>query len=300
MALNSISLTLSVPSRRWLWTLGVALFLVPGTAPAEEASRIVSIGGAVTEILYQLGVEDRVAAIDTTSIYPLDALKTKPNVGYLRAISAEGVLGMAPDLIIMEEGAGPPEAVSLLDQAKIKVVHVPSGHKLGELSNKIRDVAAAVGKAEEGAEIAAKVDSDLETLKADLSAVTTKKRILFVLSLVDGRPMAAGTDTAANGIIELAGAENVFAEVKGYKTISPEAATALQPDVILMITRGGPMHGGEDVLKQPAFAETPAGKNGGFILMDALYLLGYGPRTAEAARDLAARLYPDLGLAAAK
>ena len=276
------------------------MFLVPGTAPAEEARRSVAIGGAVTEILYQLGVEDRVAAVDTTSIYPAVALQTKPNVGYLRAISAEGVLGMAPDLIIMEEGAGPPEAVSLLDQAKIKVVHVPSGHKLGELSNKIRAVAAAVGKADEGAEIAAKVDVDLEKLKADLTAVTKKKRVLFVLSLVDGRPMAAGTDTAANGIIELAGAENVFAEVKGYKTISPEAATALQPDVILMITRSSAPNDSSDVLKLPAFAETPAGKTNGFILMDALYLLGYGPRTAEAARDLAARLYPDLSLAAAK
>lgn len=300
MALNSISLNFPVLSRRWLWTLGVALFLVPGTAPAQDAARIVSIGGAVTEILYQLGVQGRVAAIDTTSVYPPEALQTKPNVGYMRAISAEGVLGMAPDLIIMEKGSGPPEAVSLLDQAKIKVVHVPSGYGLGDLSSKIRDVATAVGKADEGEKMAAGVEADLEKLKTDLGAVTKKKRVLFVLSMVDGRPMAAGTDTAANGIIELAGAQNVFADVKGYKTISPEAATALQPDVILMITRGGPMHGGEDVLKLPAFSETPAGKNGGFILMDALYLLGYGPRTPEAARDLAARLYPDLGLAAAK
>jgi iron complex transport system substrate-binding protein len=276
---------------------GALIAATPAWSQTENAKRIVSVGGAVTEILYQVGVQDRIVAVDTTSLFPSDALKTKPNVGYLRALSPEGVLGMSPDLIVMEKDAGPPDAVALLDKAGIPVVHVPSGHELGELPRKIREVAAAVGKKDEGDRIATKVETDLAKLKQDLSAVTRRKRVLFILSLTDGRPMAAGTHTAADAIIELAGAENVFAGVKGYKTISPEAAAALQPDVILMITRSGAPQEGVDILKQPAFAETPAGKNGGFIKMESLYLLGFGPRTAEAARDLASRLYPDLKLA---
>jgi iron complex transport system substrate-binding protein len=279
---------------------GALIAATPAWSQTEGAKRIVSVGGAVTEILYQVGAQDRIAAIDTTSLFPPDALKTKPNVGYLRALSPEGVLSMSPDLIIMEADAGPPDAVALLDKAGIPVVHVPSGHELGELPRKIRDVAAAVGKKDDGDRIATKVETDLAKLKQDLAAVTKRKRVLFILSLTDGRPMAAGTHTAANAIIELAGAENVFAEAKGYKTISPEAAAALQPDVILMITRSSAPQEGVDILKQPAFAETPAGKTGGFIKMESLYLLGFGPRTAEAARDLASRLYPDLKLASAK
>lgn len=284
-------------ARGALW-MATALVIMAGAASAQEPQRIVSIGGAATEILYDLGLAEKIAAVDTTSIHPPEALQTKPNVGYLRALSAEGVLATQPDLILMEDGAGPPEAIALLDQARIKVVHIPAGHDISELSKKIRTIADAVGKTEEGAAMAARAESELEKLKSDLTKLTAKKRVLFVLSLVDGRPMAAGSDTGADSMITLAGAENVFKDVKGYKTISPEAATALQPDVVLMITRGGPMHGGEDVLKQPAFSETPAGKNGGFILMDALYLLGFGPRTPAAARDLAAKLYPDLSLAA--
>ena len=285
---------------RFIGLGGALIAATPAWSQTEHAQRIVSVGGAVTETLYEVGVQDRIIAVDTTSLFPLDALKTKPNVGYLRALSPEGVLGMSPDLIIMEADAGPPDAVALLDKAGIPVVHVPSGHEMGELPRKIRDVAAAVGKKDDGERIATKVETDLATLKRDLAAVAKRKRVLFILSLVDGRPMAAGTHTAANTIIELAGAENVFAEVKGYKTISPEAAAALQPDVILMITRSSAPQEGEDILKQPAFAETPAGKTGGFIKMESLYLLGFGPRTAEAARDLAARLYPDLKLAGAK
>ena len=58
-----------------------------------DASRIVSIGGAVTEILYALGLDKNIVAIDTTSLYPPQALQEKPNVGYMRQLSPEGVLG---------------------------------------------------------------------------------------------------------------------------------------------------------------------------------------------------------------
>jgi iron complex transport system substrate-binding protein len=273
----------------------VALALTAGlAAEAAEPQRIVSIGGSVTEVLYQVGVADRVVGVDTTSLYPSDALKTKPNVGYLRALSAEGVLALSPDLIVMEKDAGPPETVALLDKAGLAVVHVPAGYELKELPQKIRTIAAAVGKRIEGDVIAEKVTTDLDRLQADLKRVERKRRVLFILSLVDGRPMAAGTNTAADAIIRLAGAENVFGEVKGYKTISPEAAASLQPDAILMITRSGAPLEGSDILKQPAFAETPAAKTNAFIKMDALYLLGFGPRTPDAARELAHRLYPQI------
>jgi iron complex transport system substrate-binding protein len=61
------------------------------TVTVSDASRIVSIGGAVTEILYALGLKDHVVAVDTTSLYPPQALKEKPNVGYMRSLWAEGV-----------------------------------------------------------------------------------------------------------------------------------------------------------------------------------------------------------------
>lgn len=272
----------------------IASFAAGFAVQAAEPQRIVSVGGSVTEVLYQVGVADRVVGVDTTSLFPADALKTKPNVGYLRALSPEGVLGLSPDLIIMEKDAGPPEAVALLDKAGISVVHVPAGYELKDLPEKIRRIASAVGKVNEGTAIAEKVTADLDRLQTDLKRVEKKRRVLFILSLVDGRPMAAGTHTGADAIIRLAGAENVFGEVKGYKTISPEAAAALQPDAILMITRSGAPEEGKDILKQPPFAETPAAKTDSFIKMDGLYLLGFGPRTPAAARELAHQLYPEI------
>ncbi|MBE7184767.1 MAG: ABC transporter substrate-binding protein [Methylobacterium mesophilicum] len=263
---------------------------------AEEPQRIVSIGGAVTEIVYALGEEKRLAAVDTTSLYPPET-KALPNVGYIRALSAEGVLSLSPDMILLEDGAGPPEAVKLIDAAGVSVVHVPAGQSVEALPDKIRTVARALGRDADGEAMASKVSTDLAALEKQLgAAVKAKQKVLFILSLKDDRPLAGGENTAADAMIRLAGAENVLAGTQGYKGLSWEAASALQPDVILMMDRGGPAHGG-DAFALPALAATPAGRNKRLIKMDALYLLGFGPRTPAAARDLAARLYPDLALA---
>lgn len=273
------------------------ILAAPFGARAAEPQRIVSIGGAITEILYALGEDERIAAVDTTSHYPPEALARKPNVGYMRQLSAEGVLSLSPDLILMEEGAGPKPAVDLLDAAGVAVTHVPAGYTAEELETKVRLVADAVGKGAEGAAMAEAIRTDLAELETQLAAVGTKKKVLFILSLVDGRPNAAGTGTGADAVIRLAGAENVFGGIEGYKTLSTEALAALRPDAILMVRRAGSPD--VDPLGVPALAATPAGRTGTVIRMDALHLLGFGPRTPGAVRELAARLYPELGLAGA-
>ncbi|WP_185984149.1 heme/hemin ABC transporter substrate-binding protein [Aureimonas mangrovi] len=278
---------------------GFALAAALGTAPAFAQSvaspeRIVSIGGAVTEILYALGEEDRVVAVDTTSLFPPRALAEKPDVGYMRALSAEGVLALSPDLILMDEGAGPPEAVALIDQAGVATQHVPTGLTVEDLLAKIRAVSQAVGEEEAGEAMAGEVAEKFAALDADLANVGEKKRVLFILSLADGRPNAAGSGTGADAVIRMAGAENVFGDVEGYKALSSEAAAALAPDVILVVSRGGST---VDPLSVPALAATPAGQANAVISMDALYLLGFGPRTPDAVRELAAQLYPEAGLA---
>lgn len=274
----------------------LALFgFASAPALAAEPQRIVSVGGSVTEILYALGLDDRIAAVDTTSLYP-PAATQKPNVGYLRALSAEGVLAVSPDLIIMEAGSGPPEAVSLLDQAGIPVVHVRAGHDAADLAAKIEQIAKAVGREKEGEALAARAQAELAALQRAVAGIEARKRVIFILSLVDGRPMAAGTGTAADAMIRLVGARNALSDMQGYKTISAEAAADLQPDAILIVNRSGETGGGEKALELPAFARTPAAKNGALINMDALSLLGFGPRTPAAARELALSLYPDLAI----
>lgn len=290
------------PSRRAVilgGAAGLLAALAPPLATAAEGvpQRVVSIGGATTEIAYALGQGARIVAVDSTSTYPV-AAQQKPDVGYMRQLSAEGVLALRPDLILMEEGAGPPAAVQVIAAAGVPVVQVPAGHDPAAIAQKITTVADALGQPAAGAALAARLRRQFADLSAGLAAVKVPRRVLFVLSLDGGRPVAAGAGTGGDAIIRMAGGVNVFADAQGYKTVSPESAAALAPDVILMMENGGPSPGDAAVLAAPAIAATPAGRNRALIRMDALYLLGFGPRTAEAARDLAARLYPTLDLGA--
>ncbi|ESR23891.1 heme/hemin ABC transporter substrate-binding protein [Lutibaculum baratangense] len=274
----------------------LAATLTSGADRAAAAERIVSLGGSITEILYALGREGEIVAVDTTSQYPPAVTETHPDVGYLRALSAEGVLSVGPTLILAEADAGPQEAVALLEQASIAFRRAPDEPSAEGLGDKILFVARAVGDEAAGTGLRETVEADLETILGATGAIEPRARVLFVLSAAGGRIMASGANTAAASMIELAGAENAVGGFEGYKQINDEAVLAAAPDVIVMMAGGPHMPANEEVLSLPALADTPAGRARRLVTMDGLYLLGFGPRTAHAVRDLAHAIYPDLGL----
>ncbi|UZE50815.1 hemin ABC transporter substrate-binding protein [Rhodopseudomonas sp. P2A-2r] len=263
-------------------------------------TRIVAVGGALTEILYALGVEDRIVAIDSTSLYPPQAMADKPNVGYMRQLSAEGILGLHPQLVLAIAGSGPKETIDVIDAAKVPLIVVPETFSEDGMLQKIRMVARVAGVEARGECLADAVAQDLGWLRRLRAKVTTPPRVMFVMSLLDGRAMAAGRHTAANEIIALAGGVNAIDDFDGYKIINEEAIVAARPDHVLAMERGKEQLKAEAVFANPAFALTPAARARSFVAMDGLYLLGFGPRTAAAARDLAARLDPALAAEAAR
>lgn len=265
------------------------------TVTVNDASRIVSIGGSVTEILYGLGLADSIVGIDTTSVFPPRAMKEKKSVGYMRQLSAEGVLGLRPSLILAVESAGPEETMAVLKAAGVPMVVVPESFSGEGIVEKIRIIAQAAGAPAGGNCIISRVRADLAALTRLKERIREKRRVLFLLSFINGRAMVSGRGTAADGIIAMAGARNAIAEYDGYKPISDEAVIAARPDVVLSMQRAGPgVVTADAVFAHAAFKATPAAASGAFISMNGQYLLGFGPRSAQAARDLAVSLYPDL------
>jgi len=267
------------------------------TIDVTDSSRIVSIGGAVTEILYALGLEDRMVAVDTTSLYPPQILKSKPNVGYFRQLSPEGVMGLAPSVILAVEGAGPKEAMAVLKAASIPLVSIPDHFNGDGIVEKIRMIAKATGKERQGECLSQLVSNDLSALTTLRSAITTPVKVVFILSYMNGRPMVAGRGTAADGIIRMAGAVNAFGDFDGYKIVNDEAVMVAAPEAVIAMQRGGHELNAATVFEHAAFRATPAAKNQRFFAMDGLYMLGFGPRTAQAARDLSRMLYPNVTFA---
>lgn len=259
-----------------------------------DASRIVSVGGAITEILYALGMDAQIVGVDSTSLYPPRALQDKPNVGYMRQLSPEGVLGLGPSLVLANDGSGPREAVTVLEAASIPFVRIPDRYTAVGIVERIRLIAQAVGVPARGECLVREVESSLARLAQWRTRIAAPARVIFVLSFANGKPMVAGRGTAADGIIGLAGGVNAFADFEGYKTVSDEAIVAAKADAVLGMERSNFRMTADEIFRHPAFGLIPAAQSKRYISMDGLYLLGFGPRTAQAASDLAQALYPSL------
>lgn len=269
----------------------LCLSLALGTPALAEGSRVITLGGSITEIAVALGVEDRLVARDTTSTFPA-SVQALPDVGYIRALSPENILALDADLILAEGDAGPPEAVEVLTAAGIPFVLVPEANDPAGVIAKIAAVAQALKRPDQGAALAASVQAGLERAERQAATVTTPKRVLFILSLQGGRVLAGGAETGAEGIIRLSGAVNAATGFTGYKPMTDEAVLAAAPDAILMMDREGDLAVTDaDVLAHPALSQTPAATAGAILRMDGMLMLGFGPRTPEAALALHQALY---------
>lgn len=263
-----------------------------------DTSKILSIGGDITEILYALGLGSRIVAVDSTSQFPADALKQKGNVGYMRALSTEGVLSVGASLIIASERSGPTEVVKALKQTAIPYVEVHDGLSPEGVIEKVRFVAQTVEAPKEGDELAGKLDAQFKALAAQRAAIKRPVRALFLLNMQGGRATVGGAGTSADAILKLAGAENAAASVNGFKPMVDEALVEMMPDVIVAMKRSSGGHDTDQVLSMKGMQATPAGAARRVVAMDGLYLLGFGPRTPAAALDLMRELYPDLPMSA--
>jgi iron complex transport system substrate-binding protein len=270
--------------------IGFAIALLAATTAAISAhaqQRVVTLGGDVTEIVYALGEGQRLVGRDATSIYPQEA-ESLPNVGYFRQLGAEGVLSLRPDLILAATLAGPPEALKQIAGAGVNIVSMPESLSPEGLLRKVETIANALGVPEKGATLAAELKRETDAAKALIANMPGKPKVLFIIAAAGGAPMAAGTHTAADALVMLAGGQNVFAAHTGYKTVSLEATVAASPEVIAMMASTLENLGGVSaVTEHPALKLTPAAKTKRVVARDGSYLLSFGPRLPQAMLDFA-------------
>ncbi|MCA9395143.1 MAG: hemin ABC transporter substrate-binding protein [Candidatus Omnitrophica bacterium] len=265
-------------------SLFCVLFLLPANAGAQ-AERIVSVDGAVTEIIYALGEEGRLAGVDTTSVFP-ESVHRFPKVGYKRALSAEGILSLSPDLVIATAAAGPPAVLKQIEEAGVKLVRLPEEHSLEGIYAKVTGVAEAIGVPEKGAKL-------VEEIKQQAAAALAKAeggarpKVLFVFHAATGSPLVAGTHTAADAMIKYAGGDNVVKQFEGYKPLNPEFLAEADPDILLTTDMVLDTLGDIEAFKGlPGISLTRAARENHVVVMNTMYLLGFTPRTPQAIGEL--------------
>ena len=254
---------------------------------AEVDERIVTIGGAATEIVFALGAGNSVVAADLSSIYP-PQVRELPMVGYVRNISPEGVLSMSPDLVIATGALGPPTARKMLERLDIDIIWLPNLSTPEELLSSIKTVSERLALTEAANALIEQVNLGLAQSEANSSNWT--KNIPSVLFLLEppGKStpgMGGGLDSKANTLIDLAGGKNAANRFAGFKPVSMESLVAMNPDIILV--GQSDRHGGSPESIQAMIA-TPALSEVNAIKKDAVYPvplddLAFGPRLGEVA-----------------
>lgn len=259
---------------------------------AKDPSRLSIAGGSLTEIVYLLGAEKQIVAVDVTSNYPPKA-RTLPSIGYVRNLSAEGILSLDPTLILGEDDMGPPTVLTQLDAMGVPIAIVPEQHTVQGIIDKVRCVGTIIGELDSANQLIEQMilprASELQRLARDRRLAA--KKILFVLSLQSGSPLVGGLETSADGLINMTGGRNAMTDVTGWKPASSESIIAAAPDFIVISRRGlGTFGELEDLRQHPALRLTPAALSANIVVMDGMQMLGFGPRTLDAAVSLSRTL----------
>lgn len=271
-----------------------AFAAAPRAESPPAGQKIVSVGGDVTEILYALGLADEIVAVDVTSTYPPEALKTKKSVGYMRALSTEGVLSSGGTAIVASDRAGPPEVVAALKSAAVTYHEVTEDNSAAGVGAKIRQIGGIVGHsgaADTLANDVAKKFEGLAALRAKLPG--SPKRVLFIIAAQNGRATVGGKNTSADAIIALAGAKNAAEAVDGFKPVTDEQLVKLAPDAVIVMKRGSGPSTLADIRKLQGLQSSPAFAKNQLIEVDGSFVLGFGPRAPDAARSVMSLLYPE-------
>ena len=273
-------------------TLLLAAMFMLGSQAVHAAEKLLTIGGAVTEIVYALGKGDEVIANDLTSAYPV-AAASKPKVGYMRTLSAEGLISTGATMIIAEAGAGPRNVLDQVRNAGVKVLQLQeNSHTPQQVVSDIRTIGKQIN-ASNTEQIARQFENAWKETESQLSKLSGRPKVLFVMNNAGRGAQAAGDDTAASAVIQLAHAENVMAgQYKGYRPLTAEALVAAAPDVIIVTSEGLEASGGiQGFLKTPGINMTPAGRNKRIVSMDTQYILGFTPRLPAALAELAQAIH---------
>lgn len=268
--------------------LGFAV-LVPAWADAPNA---VSVGGGVTEIVYALGADAQLVGVDTSSTWPA-AAQALPQVGYQRALSAEGVLSLSPQVLLAAAEAGPPHVLAQLAQSGVQVVRVDGEYSFDGLQQRIRQVSTALGQEPAGARLRAELAERWGAVQQQVRSTPLrgddgKPLRVAVLMSHGGVSMAAGDGTGAAAMLALVGAENAFAgQFSDYKPLSAEALAAAAPAALVVTLHGEqPLDVAAFTEATPGVAMTPAGRAGRIHGVDVVRFLGFGPRLPEAVEAL--------------
>ncbi len=255
-------------------------------AGTSSAKRVIALANGSAEILVSLGLKKILIGRDIASTE--EVLLDIPIVTNGHQVVAENILKLKPDLVLIDDATGPKSAIDTLRQSGIEVVKVRQAWTFSDIDLKIADVAAAVGAISSGVALSQEIGQSLAAVKAG----DRKAKIVF-LYLRGGNSiyLLGGKGSGADSLISAINGADVGADFSAdpFIPVSAEILARLNPDVILVMSKGLASVGGVTGLRElPGVAQTEAGKKGRILAVDDSLLLSFGPRTPDLILQMAA------------
>jgi len=257
------------------------------STPALNVSRVVVLANGVAEIIQSLNAQAIIVGRDISSTE--DSLADIPIVTSGHQVLPEKVIALKPDLVLIDASTGPKAAIDTIKAAGISVVETPESWSLEDLPIKVRAVGQAIGAQDQAEELVKQLNQSIK-----IAAVKNSPRVAFLyLRGTSSVYLIGGAGSGADSLLAAIGAIDVGAQTldRPFNTLTAESLAELNPDVILVMSKGLESVGGiEGLLKLPGVAQTAAGKNSAVIDVDDSLLLSFGPRTPSLVDALAKAL----------
>ncbi len=255
------------------------------TAPtAFSAQRVVVLANGVAEIIHALNGQSIMVGRDISSTE--DSLSDIPIVTSGHQVLPEKIIALKPDLVIVDASTGPKAAIESIKAAGITVTETPESWSLEDLPIKVRAVGRAIGAVQQAEQLVQELNQSLK-----MSTLKNSPRVAFLyLRGTSSIYLIGGAGSGADSLFKAIGAIDVGAQAldRPFNTLTAESLAALNPDVIVVMSKGLESVGGvEGLLKLPGVAQTTAGKNSAIIDVDDSLLLSFGPRTPSLIEALA-------------
>ena len=249
----------------------------------DHQERIVCISKQYSEIIYALGAEENIVAVDVSSTYPPE-IKQLPTIGYHRALAAEPILSMEPTLILEDNNIGPEHVVTQLKQLQIPMKHFGKyENTIAGTDSLIREMGSYFHKEEKAEELCKKLDADMELAKQDALRYEKKPKVLVIhFGQANNIYLVMTKNSTAGKMIAWAGGEMAVDGERGMTQFSPEVVAKSDPDVILLTDFGYDRLGStKEVGTLPGISSTRAFQEGKVYRVEEHDMVYLGPRTGE-------------------
>jgi len=259
--------------------------------------RIVCLSKHLTEMVFALGKGHDIVAVDLSSTYP-DSAKLLKTVGYHRALSAEPIISMAPDLVIHSNDVGPENVLPQLKDAGLNIKVFGGANTIDSAKLLLKELGKFFGVEKKADSIISKMDEGITKAKDTIKSMNIHDSLRVMIIHFGLRNnnyfVMSGRNGVGDKMLRLAHATPALYDGKGSREMNAEAVAMANPDVIVATDFGFDRMGSMDkfITDVPGVSLTNAGKNKRIVRFEEHDLIYFGPRSGDNILKLVHLLYP--------